>query len=540
LSANEFGAVASNDTLYASVSATTNYASGSATPAFMFKVNNSNNSNSYKIDSTVVAKSTVPTSTNPVYLQVYRGGGTNDWVTKATNNSTAADTDFTITSPTITASASEYYFNETPGIGSQYAACTTGTANCWSYWRIYQDPPSVSQNEVLNVNQVSVTYSPNGPDKVAFSNAARTLIRGACNGAASVFVMELQSGSTPTNPNATTVVRVTSSTSSYTIYSDSSCSSSVTNGDFTYSTSENSKNVYIIDNGNSGGTKTLTGTRQSGDTLTTGTQNYTLNGPDKVAFSNAARTLTAGTCNGAASVFVMELQSGTTLTAPFASTVVRITSNSSSYTIYSDSSCTATVTNGDFTYTTSENSKNVYIIDNKKSIITRTLSGTRQSGDTLTTGTQNYTVNAGSVTRLVITLPGETFTDGVGNSGTVLHQTSSRPFSISINATDSFFNLNTSYTGDKTLVFSGPGVGVLTPTVTDKNSANQNYGSNTIITFSNGTAIPVNTTLYKGESTTITATDAGSYGYASATLALDVPNTSLKGGLIIRGGTTIR
>jgi hypothetical protein len=39
--------------------------------------------------------------------------------------------------------------------------------------------------------------------------------------------------------------------------------------------SPNTKSVYIIDKG-TGGTNTLSGTRQSGDTLTTGQQNYTL------------------------------------------------------------------------------------------------------------------------------------------------------------------------------------------------------------------------------------------------------------------------
>ena len=420
----EFGAVASDDTNYASVSATTNYASQSAQPAFMFKVNNSNNDNTYKIDAQVIVKSTVPTTSKPVYLQVYRGGATDNWVTMASNNNTAADNDITLTSSTIDTNTSEYYFNETPGIGTRYAECTTSTANCWTYWRVYQDNPTTTFNDVLSVDYVNIVLAANGPDKVAFSNAARTLTAAACNGAASVFTMELQNGTTPANPTATTVVRVTS--------------------------------------------------------------------------------------------------------------------NSSSYTIYSDDTCTTAVTNGDFTYTTSQNTKSVYIIDNKKSITTRTLTGTRQSGDTLTTGTQNYTVNAGAVSKLVVTLPGQTFTDGTGNSGTVTNQASGIRFPIQINATDANFNLNTSYTGDKILVFSGPGVGTSTPTVLDKNNAAVNYGTNTTITFSSGTAASVGTTLYKGETITITATDGGSYGNASASLTIDVSNTKIRGGTTIRGGSKIQ
>jgi len=159
LSASEILSVATDDTNYASVSATTNYASSSAVPAFMFKVNNSNNNNTYKINAQAIVKSTVPTSSKPVYLQVYRGGSTNNWVTMASNSNTAADNDITLTSPTISTSLSEYYFNETPGIGTRYAACTTGTANCWSYWRLYQDSVGTDQNAVLSLDYINISFS---------------------------------------------------------------------------------------------------------------------------------------------------------------------------------------------------------------------------------------------------------------------------------------------------------------------------------------------------------------------------------------------
>lgn len=159
LSSVEILSVATDDTNYASVSATVNYASQSAVPAFMFKVNNSNNDNTYKIDAQAIVKSTVPTSSKPIYLQVYRGGSTDDWITMASNNNTAADTDVTLTSSQITASLSEYYFNETPGIGTRYAECTTATANCWSYWRLYQGSVGTDQNAVLSLDYVSISFS---------------------------------------------------------------------------------------------------------------------------------------------------------------------------------------------------------------------------------------------------------------------------------------------------------------------------------------------------------------------------------------------
>ncbi len=163
-SSTEFSSVLSDDTNYASVSATTNYASSSAQPAFMFKVNNSNNDNTYKIDAQSIVKSTLPTSSKPIYLQVYRGGGTSDWVTMASNNNTVADTDITLTSSQITSNLSEYYFNETPGIGTRYAACTNGTANCWTYWRLYQDSVGTDQNVVLSLDYVNISFTSSAPE----------------------------------------------------------------------------------------------------------------------------------------------------------------------------------------------------------------------------------------------------------------------------------------------------------------------------------------------------------------------------------------
>lgn len=249
--------------------------------------------------------------------------------------------------------------------------------------------------------------------------------------------------------------------------------------------------------------------------------------PTKIVFTNAARTLTAGSCNGAASVFTMQLQdNGGTPQNPTQTTVVQVTSNSPSYTIYSDSGCGIPVSGGNFTFTTSDNTKSVYIIDNRKSVSNFTLTGTRTSGDTLTTGTQNYTVNAGAVSQLVITLPGQTFTDGSGNSGTVSNQAAHIEFILaSITATDSNFNINTGYSGSKTLVYSGP---------------NGSPAYTTAVSFTSGqSTTTLFTTLSNAETITITATDGGQYGYASSSLTVDPPpviNRNIRGGLQLRSG----
>ncbi|MEW5759219.1 MAG: hypothetical protein AB1779_00460 [Candidatus Thermoplasmatota archaeon] len=123
------------------------------------------------------------------------------------------------------------------------------------------------------------------------------------------------------------------------------------------------------------------------------------------------------------------------------------------------------------------------------------------------------TINPATMTRLVITLPGETFTPCSGNSGTVTAQTAGTSFNlVGINATDDYFNVVTSYTGTKTLTYSGPG-----------SAGGSNPSYTTSVDFTNGqsTTTPLATTLYKAETTTITVTDAGSYGYASSSLTVN-------------------
>jgi hypothetical protein len=215
--------------------------------------------------------------------------------------------------------------------------------------------------------------------------------------------------------------------------------------------------------------------------------------PTKVVFTTANRTVTAGVCNGAGSVITMQVQdAANNPIAPDSSTVVRVTSTSPDYTIYSDSSCTTTVTNGDFSFNGSENSKNIYIIDRRKSNPTWTLTLAQQAGgDTLTGDTQTITTNAGSTARLVITLPGQTFTDGVGNSGSPSNRTAGQSFNITqIAATDTFFNVTTGYSGSRTLAYSGP--------ANAPDSTPPSY--TTAVSFTNGlSTTTLATTLYRAE-----------------------------------------
>ena len=119
----------------------------------------------------------------------------------------------------------------------------------------------------------------------------------------------------------------------------------------------------------------------------------------------------------------------------------------------------------------------------------------------------------GAVAKLVVTLPNQTFTDGAtvatsGNSGTLSAQTAGVSFNISkITATDQFFNRVTSYSGAKTLSYSGP-------------TAPASF--TTAVTFASGEATALSTTLNKAETTTITVSDGTTSGPASSSITVNV------------------
>ena len=123
------------------------------------------------------------------------------------------------------------------------------------------------------------------------------------------------------------------------------------------------------------------------------------------------------------------------------------------------------------------------------------------------------TVTAGSATKVVVTLPGETFTSGSGNSGTVTAQTAGTSFNIAkLTAVDDNNNIVASYSGSKTITYSGP--------------ANSPSGSaptyTTAVSFTSGqSTTTLATTLKDAQSTSITATDGSLAGVASSSLTVN-------------------
>jgi hypothetical protein len=118
------------------------------------------------------------------------------------------------------------------------------------------------------------------------------------------------------------------------------------------------------------------------------------------------------------------------------------------------------------------------------------------------TGTSNSVViQSGGATKLVIT--------GSGS------QTAGTTQNVTITAKDAVGNTATSYTGDKSITFSGANSStnpVTAPTVTDKNGSAVAFGTATTITFTNGVATVSGSnngvmTLYRAESATVSVTD---------------------------------
>ena len=131
----------------------------------------------------------------------------------------------------------------------------------------------------------------------------------------------------------------------------------------------------------------------------------------------------------------------------------------------------------------------------------------------LSSDSARITITPNLINRLIVTLPGQTFTAGTGNSGSVTAQTAGHLFNIvSITATDVYFNVVTSYSGASTINYSGPAG---SPTYT------------TSVNFTNGVSTTtLATTLTIAETTTITVNDGFTSGPASSSLTVN-PATPL-------------
>jgi hypothetical protein len=111
---------------------------------------------------------------------------------------------------------------------------------------------------------------------------------------------------------------------------------------------------------------------------------------------------------------------------------------------------------------------------------------------------------------MIITLPGQTFIQQRGNTGAPSSPCAGVAFPITVSAVTALTNLDLSYSGPKTITYSGPEV--------SPNGTAPVY--TTAVTFTNGQASLLLTLLTKAETTTLTATDNQLKGLPSAPLTV--------------------
>ena len=153
-----------------------------------------------------------------------------------------------------------------------------------------------------------------------------------------------------------------------------------------------------------------------------------------------------------------------------------------------------------------------------------TATGVRTSTSTAATGLSvigddgsDFAVGDPQASQMIVTLPGQSFTSGSGNSGTAVAQTAGNAFNLTLSAVDIFNFIDTSYTGTQTISYNGP--------ANAPNGAVPVY--TTSVTFPNGQATGVATSLPKAQTTTITATDGVLTGVTSSNLTVGVAATRL-------------
>ncbi|MGM0587392.1 MAG: invasin domain 3-containing protein [Bacteroidota bacterium] len=221
-----------------------------------------------------------------------------------------------------------------------------------------------------------------------------------------------------------------------------------------------------------------------------------------IAFTTAQRTFTAG---GTSQYIIVELQDGAGNPTPATSEVTITLSSDSGTGTFRNQANTADLASNQLTIAEGVSSGTFKYRDQT--------SGTHQltADDGTYAANQNITVNHATTSRLVLS-----------GSGT---QTAGSAQSLTITAQDTYGNTATSYTGDKSLTFSGASAAPdgTNPTVTAKDGTATNFGTATTINFASGQATVSggsngSMVLYKDETATVGVTD----GSISENATLDV------------------
>lgn len=191
-------------------------------------------------------------------------------------------------------------------------------------------------------------------------------------------------------------------------------------------------------------------------------------GPGQGMLTPPVAPITAGAC-GAATAVNLQLRNtlptpvGTPI-PPSTNTTLQVTSNSPGARFFTNVNCGG---NGsaalNLTFNNNTSNQVFYIRDTTKNLAGWTLTATRTAGNlNIAAAVATYTVSAGAATAVLVRLPGQSFVDGVGPSGTPTDRVVNVPFAISgLYAVDAYNNVDDAFAGTRaiTWVYSGPATG---------------------------------------------------------------------------------
>jgi len=426
---------------------------------------------------------------------VFSPGALNHFAISAITGTKTAGTAFTITTitaqdvdnNTVTSFTSTVTFGGTAGVTGTSAAFTAGVLSNASV-----TPTVAGSSLTVTVTSGSATGSATittinagVATKLVYTSVPST---GTAGTAFSVTVQSQDANGNPSSPTSNTTITLSKASGSGTLSGTLTGQILTSGNSVTISTP-----VY-----SAADTMTLTATATAGETslapVTSGNIVFSPGAATKLVFTTPpSSTGTGGTAWAQQPAVTVEDANGNTVTSYSTGVTLAINSGTGTLTC---SANTVTPSSGVATFSGCElNKATAY-----------TLKAT--SGSITSTTNPSITISAGTAAQLVI-----------AGSGT---QTAGGSQTITITAEDAGGNTATTYTGSKSLTFSGasnsPGGNV--PTVTNSSGTATAFGSATAITFTSGvSSVGGAMVLYDAQSATVSASDGTISGSLSVTVS---------------------
>jgi hypothetical protein len=335
----------------------------------------------------------------------------------------------------ITASSSSgtglWYTNNSCGAQAAGGAFTISTGNGTASM-FYRDntagPITVTLTNgagLMNPANQMHTVNPAAAARLVFTTPLRSFTAAQCGGAGNVITVRLEdafSNVVTAGGSGVGFTAASNSTGTATFFTNDTCGTTATGGNFTIPNGQSTVNVYYRDS--RVGTPSVSLTNGSSLSNPAAQVHTVLVGPaSQLAFTSAVQnSVPALGCSGAVDVELRDA-GGNVVTVSGTRTVTMSATAAANVTWYSDSSCNTALTGGDATITNGNSSVRVYFRAENTGAITLTAAS---SG--VTNGTQGATIIAANPSQLVVTTADATIESGFCQLVTVQRQDSlSRP-----------------------------------------------------------------------------------------------------------------